>query len=155
MTDRLTEFLAGNVAVLGFGNRLWRDDGAGSVLAERLKDAHPHAPVFDAGMVPENFLEKVAATEPDRVLLIDAADFAGEPGEVRMFAGDDLAFTGISTHAGSPRMLAGYLEARTGAQVALLAIQTGNTEQGDGLSAEVETAVTVLAADLGQRCFEN
>ena len=32
----LSEFLLGRVCVLGFGNRLWRDEGFGSILAEAL-----------------------------------------------------------------------------------------------------------------------
>jgi hydrogenase maturation protease len=76
----LKSILKGRVTTLGFGNRLWGDDGAGSVLAERLKAANPDAPIFDGGMVPENYLEKVAATYPDTILLIDAADFGGQPG---------------------------------------------------------------------------
>jgi len=141
MTKRL---LKGRTAILGFGNRLWRDDGVGSVLAERLKALHPDAPVFDGGMVPENYLEKVAATEPDSILLIDAADFGGEPGECREFIGEELALTGLSTHAGSPQMLAAYLEARTGAEVKMLAIQPGDVGEGTQLSPRVELAVCAL-----------
>lgn len=143
----LSGSLAGTVAVLGFGNRLWRDDGAGSVLAERLKSACPEAVVFDGGMVPENYLEKVAAAKPDSILLIDAADFGGEPGECRVFVGKDLAFTGLSTHAGSPQMLAAYLEARTGAEVRMLAIQPGDVGEGEKLSPAVEVAVGKLCRE--------
>ena len=151
----LISLLEGKFAILGFGNRLWRDDGAGSVLAERLRAANPGAPVFDGGMVPENFLEKVAASNPGTVLLIDAADFGGSPGEWRLFGGEDLALAGVSTHAGSPRMLAAYLEERTGAEVRLLAIQPAETGQGSDLSAGVEDAVSRLFTDLVQACCEN
>jgi hydrogenase 3 maturation protease len=140
-------------AVLGFGNRLWRDDGAGSVLAERLLDARPGAAVFDGGMVPENFLEKVANTNPATVLLVDAADFGGEPGEVKSFHGDELAQAGFSTHAGSPQMLAAYLEARCGADVVLLAIQPVDVRAGDVLSTQVGKAVDELAV-LIAACYE-
>ena len=139
-------------AILGFGNRLRRDDGAGSILAERLQQENPGAPVFDGGMVPENFLEKVAATKPGSILLIDAGDFGGSPGEYRHFKGDELAFTGISTHAGSPRMLASYLEVRTGAEVSLLVIQPGDTGEGGELSLEVEVTVSHLASALSSLC---
>ena len=134
--------------VLGFGNRLWGDDGAGSILAERLQEANPGAPIIDGGMVPENFLEKVAAARPESILLIDAGDFGGAPGEWRLFSGEELAFTGISTHAGSPRMLATYLERRTGAQVTLLVIQPGKPGQGETLSPEVEASLSSLKEDL-------
>lgn len=141
------------LAILGFGNRLWRDDGAGSVLAERLEAANPHVPIFDGGMVPENYLEKVAASKPDTILLIDATDFGGEPGEWRLFRGDDLATTGVSTHAGSPRMLAAYLEARTGANVIFLAIQPSETGEGPELSAVVAATISYLTANLFHRLY--
>ncbi len=141
-----TERLGGVRAILGIGNRLWRDDGVGSVLAERLKAANPEAPIFDGGMAPENYLEKVAAARPEHILLIDAADFGGEPGEWRLFSGEELAFTGVSTHAGSPRMLAAYLEERTGARVELLAIQPADAGEGSELSPKVAAAVDFLAS---------
>ena len=142
------KILQGEVAILGFGNRLWSDDGAGSVLAGRLQATNPEAAVFDGGMVPENFLEKVAAVNPDSILLVDAADFGGEPGEWRLFGGEELAFTGLSTHAGSPQMLAAYLEARTGAEVKMLAIQPGDVGEGAQLSPRVELAVCTLLENL-------
>ena len=129
------------LAVLGMGNRLWGDDGAGSVLAERLKSAQPGLAVFDGGMVPENFLEKVAVTQPDSILLVDTVDFGGTPGECRILTGEDLAHTGLTTHAGSPRILASYLEQRTGAEVSLLAIQPENTAAGALLSDAVRSTV--------------
>ena len=144
----LKSILKGKIAILGFGNRLWGDDGAGSVLAERLKAANPEAPIFDGGMVPENYLEKVAATEPDTILLIDAADFGGQPGEWRIFSGEDLALTGISTHAGSPRMLAAYLQERTRANVKLLAIQPLHSHEGSDCSRPVSTTIARLAIEL-------
>jgi hydrogenase 3 maturation protease len=116
------------------------------VLAERLKAANPDAAVFDGGMVPENYLEKVAATNPDSILLIDACDFGGKPGEWRIFSGGELAFTGISTHAGSPRMLAAYLHERTGAEVRLLAIQGGEGAKGANFSLAVAAAISDLAS---------
>lgn len=136
------------LAVLGFGNRLWRDDGAGSVLAQWLKEACPDLAVFDGGMVPENFLEKVAAVDPDRVLLIDSGDFGGAPGAYRVLGGQHISSTGFSTHAGSPRMLSSYLVLRTGAVVDVLVIQPGDTSAGCGLSKVVEATVRELTAQL-------
>ncbi|MBT8039464.1 MAG: hydrogenase maturation protease [Gammaproteobacteria bacterium] len=151
MRAMLNGVLKGRVAVLGFGNRLWRDDGVGSVLAERLAQAQPGAPVFDGGMVPENHLERIAKATPNTVLLVDAVDFGGQPGEVRCFSGDELALAGLSTHAGSPRMLAAYLEARTGAIVTLLAIQPGDVSSGHELSGPVEAAISQVIEALGKR----
>jgi Ni,Fe-hydrogenase maturation factor len=59
----LSDFLTGNVVLLGFGNRLWSDDGAGSHAAEALSIV-PGLTAIDAGFTQENYLEKVIRLEP-------------------------------------------------------------------------------------------
>ena len=143
----LTPFLKGRVCILGFGNRMWRDDGVGSCIAEALQDC-PNLDSVDGGFVPENHLEVVASKNPDTILMIDAADFGGTPGETRLLQPGDVAVAGISTHAGSPQMLGKYLEARTGARVALLAIQPKDTSEGNELSPEVSATLKELVEKL-------
>ena len=147
LPDDLIAFLKGRVCILGFGNRLWRDDGVGSCIAEALQDC-PNLDSVDGGFVPENHLEVVASKNPDTILMIDAADFGGEPGEVRLLQPGEVALAGISTHAGSPQMLGKYLEARTGARVALLAIQPKDTSEGNELSPEVSATLKELVEKL-------
>jgi len=139
----LERFLEGRVCLLGMGNRQWRDDGAGSLIAEALQSC-PLFDVIDAGCVPENYLETVAGKNPDAILMIDAADFGGTPGEVRLIETKNVAQSGLSTHAGSLRMLAKYLRIRTGARIALLAIQPADCSAGDSLSPEVAQAAQYL-----------
>lgn len=131
------------LTLLGFGNRLWHDDGAGAILAERL-GARNGPLAINGGMVPENHLEQVVASQPDTILLADAADMGLAPGEYRVLPAAEFETGGVSTHAGSPRMLAAYLAERTGAEVYLLAIQPGDVSGGEGLSREVEMAVQDL-----------
>ena len=147
LTNELGELIQGRLCLLGFGNRMWSDDGAGSVLAEWMEGC-PGLDSIDAGMTPENHLEKVVKRKPGTVLLLDAADFGGSPGETRLLRAEHLVLSGISTHAGSPQMLASYLEARTGAKVALLAIQPKNTGEGGELSPEVSATLKDLAETL-------
>lgn len=141
----LAAFLKPPVCILGFGNRMWRDEGAGSHFAETLAGC-PGVTAIDGGAVPENHLEQVVRAGPASVLLVDAADFGGRPGEARLLEPSALARTGLSTHAGSPQMLASYLSARTGAPVALLAIQPAECSAGDELSPPVAAAVSALVA---------
>ena len=146
-SSALTSFLTGRVCILGFGNRLWRDDGVGSCIAEALQDCE-NLDAVDGGFVPENYLEIVAGKNPDAILMIDAADFDGAPGELRLLQPGDVVLAGVSTHAGSPQMLGKYLEARTGVPVALLAIQPKDTSEGDELSPEVATTMSDLVKTL-------
>ena len=150
--DDLIAFLKGRVCILGFGNRLWRDDGVGSCIAEALQNC-PNLDSIDGGFVPENHLEIVARKNPDTILMIDAADFGGTPGEARLLQPGDVALAGISTHAGSPQMLGKYLEARTGARVALLAIQPKDTSEGNELSPEVSATLTELVIQINTSCL--
>jgi len=144
---RLSSFLQGRVCILGFGNRLWRDDGVGSRFAEALESC-PDLDAVDGGFVPENHLEAVVRTKPDAVLLVDAADFGGTPGQISLLQPEDTALSGVSTHSGSPQMLARYLETRCGARVGLLGIQPGDTSEGDKLSEEVAAAMSELVKNL-------
>jgi len=131
--DQVTDFIDGRVCLLGIGNRYWRDDGVGSYVAESLESC-TEFDVVDAGFIPENYLETVAGKHPDTILMIDATDFGGTPGQVRLLYPDKVAYSGVSTHAGSLRMLAEYLQARTQARIGLLAIQPADTSEGEGLS---------------------
>jgi hydrogenase 3 maturation protease len=148
---QLARFLEGRVCLLGIGNRYRRDDGVGSQIAKSL-GAHPDIDTVDAGFVPENHLETVAQLKPDSILLIDAADFGGAPGELRLIQPNEVAFSGISTHAGSLQMLAEYLEARTKARVALLAIQPSDIDSGEDLSPGVFAAAKALQEMLPELC---
>ena len=149
--DQLTNFVNGHVCLLGIGNRYWRDDGVGSRIAEALESCEEFD-VVDAGFIPENHLETVAGKHPDTILMIDATDFGGAPGEARLLYPDKVAYSGISTHAGSLRMLAEYLQARTQARIAVLAIQPADTSEGEGLSPLVSETFKDLLGILPSIC---
>ncbi len=150
-TAQLKEFIDGHVCLLGIGNRYWHDDGVGSYLAEALESCQGYD-VIDAGFIPENHLEAVASKNPKTILMIDATDFGGRPGQVRLLYPDKVAYSGLSTHAGSLRMLAEYLNTRTQAPVALLAIQPADTSAGEGLSEEVARTLKSLLEILPAVC---
>jgi len=147
----LTRFINGHVCLLGIGNRYWHDDGVGSYIAEALESCQ-ELDVIDAGFIPENHLETVVLKNPDTILMVDATDFGGKPGQARLLYPDKVAFSGVSTHAGSLRMLAGYLQLRTRARIALLAIQPADTSAGEGLSAEVSNTFKVMLGILPGIC---
>ena len=88
----------GNVVIVGVGNALKADDAAGPVLAETLRKRFPDR-VFDAGQVPENYLGPIRRARPDTILLVDAADFGGAPGDVRLASDGDVGGLALGTHA--------------------------------------------------------
>ena len=150
---RLKGLLSGRVCVLGVGNRYRRDDGAGSLVAERL-GGRTGALTIDAGAVPENYLEKVARSRPDTILILEAMDFGGAAGEIRILDPGSIAPSGLSTHALSLQMTAEFLKARTRARLVVLAIQPANVGYGTQLSDEVTCAVGLVQEALSDALRE-
>jgi hydrogenase maturation protease len=73
--------------VLGIGNVLLGDDGAGVRLVERLRSelGADAANFVDGGTLSFSLLPYIEST--DSMLVIDAADFEGTPGSVELFEG--------------------------------------------------------------------
>ncbi len=73
--------------VLGFGNVLLGDDGAGVQLVERLRSelGADAANCIDGGTLSFSLLSFIEAT--DSMLVIDAADINGAPGTIGLFEG--------------------------------------------------------------------
>lgn len=143
----LSAFHRGKVCILGVGNRMKGDDGAGPVLIGRLS-GRVSAECVDAGVAPENYLEKIVRMKPDTILVVDAMDFGGVPGEIRIFEPENIVGGGISTHALSLQMVCDYLKARIPVRIFLLGIQPETAAFGVGLSSEVVTSIDSLAATL-------
>ena len=138
------------MAVVGVGQRLRGDDGAGPAVAQRLAPlADAALLVVDAGHAPENCLGPIVRFRPDAILFIDAARGGHAPGELLWLRPDEADSRGGSTHALSLAMLAGYLAAESGAAVHILGIEPANVAFGEGLSPAVERAVANAAATLG------
>ena len=143
----LNGLAAGKVVIVGIGNSLLADDGAGSLVAEGLRKAHPDV-VFDAGQAPENYIAPVRRAAPAAVVLVDAADFGGYPGEVRTAASDDVEGLMLGTHAAPLSMFMKMLIHETGADVRLVAIQVVDTTLGGNMSREVADSAAALVSQL-------
>jgi len=97
---------------LTVGNSFRSDDGVGPYLASRLKTLPVR--VVDAGFTPENVLDEVTALKPSRVIILDAADFGGSPGEVRIISEALIPETTLSTHMVSMNVISKILIENTG-----------------------------------------
>jgi hydrogenase maturation protease len=151
LKDQLAHFIDGRVCLLGIGNRYQHDDAIGPYLAEAL-ESRPDYDVIDAGIIPEDYIETTAHKHPDTILMVDATDFGGEPGEVRLLYPENVAYSGVSKQAGSLRMLSEYLQARTHARIGLLAVQPADTSDGKGLSQPVAETLDDLLESLPELC---
>ena len=125
--NRLGEKRPFRLAVLGVGHELRGDDGAGLAVARGLR---PFA---------------------SERLLVDAAQMDEPPGTIRWLAPDDITGVSASSHTLPLHMLARFLQAELGCEVALLGIQPADTSLGAPLSESVETAVSTIIQALVAR----
>ncbi len=146
--NELKDRVKGKIALIGIGNRFRGDDGVGPELVDRLKSQIPNLKsqieLIDAGEVPENYLEKIIQSRPDTILLVDAVDLGGPPGETELIEPEDLKGGSFSTHNASLKLVIDYLKSQTEATVLLLGIQPKNLRMDSGLSKPVEQALKTV-----------
>jgi hydrogenase 3 maturation protease len=139
------------VAVVGIGNSLRGDDGAGSAFIRALRRMTPRIPtsvlLVDAGTAPENFTGPLRQFQPTLVLLIDAAQLNETPGTIRLL--DAMQATGLdaSTHTLPLSLTARYLTRAVGCEIAILGIQPADNAYGAPLSPRVRRAVQRAARE--------
>jgi hydrogenase 3 maturation protease len=120
------------------------DDGIGSILASRIKDK-VHFKVFDAGISPENYLEKIIREKPDTVVIIDAVDFGGKPGEFKTLEAKDIKTVNLfATHNAAVSLAINYLQNNLKVDIIILIIQPKAIAFGDKLSQEVADTLDKL-----------
>jgi hydrogenase 3 maturation protease len=134
------------ISVVGVGNELKADDGIGIQLAKLLKVALPkqmkgHTFQFIATQSPEDHIHSIARFMPDVVLVMDAADFRGRPGQSRLIEEPQVEGFTYSTH-NAP--LTVFMEAVRRAapgrpRVLLVGIQAKRTGFGEAMSREVRS----------------
>ncbi len=140
LVRELAGLLTPHAVIVCAGSDLRGDDGAGPAVAERLGGDLPW-PVHDARTAPESFIGKVAAARPDVVVLIDATDFAGSPGDVALIPAERIVGQGPSTHGPAPQLFLRALLEIHPCRCVVLGIQPGCTDVGGPLSGPVQRAV--------------
>jgi hydrogenase 3 maturation protease len=139
----------GRLAIVGVGHELRGDDAAGLAVARALQGTDaPDRLVIVAGHAPENHTGAIRRFAPDLVLLVDAAQMDAPPGTVRWLSLSEIDGLSASSHTLPLSLLAHYLAATLGCQVALLGIQPLGTEIGAPLSPAVAVAVTAVTTRL-------
>jgi hydrogenase 3 maturation protease len=139
------------VAVLGVGNAMNGDDGAGVCVVRELAArmaATPSVLLIDGGTAPENFTGPIRQFRPDLVVEVDAAHLDQPPGTTAWIDWRDADGMSASTHTLPPSVLAHFLTTDLGCRVELIGVQPATLEMGRGLSPEVAAAVVRLADQL-------
>lgn len=135
------------ILLIGIGNPLRGDDGAGIALARRLLEQRKPG-VIDAGATPENHLGPARDYDPEIILLADAL-YCGSRNSWGLFRSDEIFSGPASTHNSSLAVVMEFLEKETGAEVFLLGIKARDRSWGKSLSPETEHTVNELAGLFG------
>ena len=136
--------------IVGIGNILKGDDGAGPLVCEQLKRENICAEVIDAGTVPENYIQPIIKKAPQNLLVIDAIDFGGAPGTIRIFEPDQLSSHVISTHSLSPRLFVDMVCQDISIDVYFVGIQPVHLQLGQPISQQVSFAIKELSQALAE-----
>lgn len=144
--------------IIGLGNPLMGDDGAGLAVLEALRAARLAADVepVDAGTIGMGLLHLLEGVK--RVILIDAVDMGLEPGAVRRFTPEqvalsDAAFDSLHQAGVAQVLLLAREMGMLPEELVLVGIQPERIERRSGLSrpvaAAVELAVELVLKELG------
>ena len=152
-----------SILILGCGNVLLGDDGFGPAVAQRLQDdfAIPaEVCVFDAGTSVREILFDVILSDkkPSKIVIVDAMDCGGSPGE--LFAPDirsipETKLSNFSLHQVPTSNLLRELRDLCGVEVIVMACQVSHTPEtvNPGLSMPVKQAVHRAAELLAKAHF--
>ena len=99
MNDFLKDYE--KLIILGIGNELKYDDGAGPFIVSRLSKeiSKGNIILINAQTVPENFTGKIRKENPSHIIIIDACLMGLNPGDYQIVNSDEFTNIGISTHS--------------------------------------------------------
>jgi len=143
LEKQLEKLRSDKIVIIGIGNSLKGDDGAGPSVCKKL-DGRICAKVIDAGTVPENYIQVIVREKPKSIIIIDSIDFGARAGEIRVFKSEQLNGVVISTHTLSPRVFADIINSYVDSDVYFFGIQPAQVNLGQLMSVEVVRAVEKL-----------
>ena len=136
----------GDLILIGVGNPLRGDDGVGveiaRILMQYLRNERVKVLIVEDRV---DLIPRIIEDVNSRIILIfDAADFGGRPGEVRIMSPDEASGKTISTHDMPLSLMLRVAEKDAPAYV--LGIQVETLEFGRGISPAVKAAADEVAS---------
>jgi hydrogenase 3 maturation protease len=131
--------------LLGIGNPLNGDDGAGTYVAGQFRK-EGWIPL-SCGTAPENFTGIIRRTRPDCLVLVDVAAMGLSPGEYRVIPRHRIADVSMGTHQLPLSMLIDYLSDAAG-RIFLIGIQPERVAAGEEISSRVREGADRLVHEL-------
>lgn len=144
---RLKAFLKGStrIALLGVGSELCGDDAAGIMVAHRLDHAcrkRKSLAVFFGFSAPENLTGPIKKFAPQRLIIVDTANFKALPGEVKIIPIGKTGGVSFSTHRLPLKVIADYLLKTARCKTLVIAIKPKSVSYGAAICAEVKEATS-------------
>jgi hydrogenase maturation protease len=149
LTNLLTPQKASHTLIITVGNRFRADDGVGPYIASGLKQSNSLS-VIDAGYTPENIIDEAIGLLAQRIIFIDAADFGGLPGELRLIDAEHIPQASLSTHSIPLPVISRILCEDTKAEIYFIGIQPKSVEHREGLSCEVSSVADALIKHINE-----
>jgi hydrogenase 3 maturation protease len=143
LADLHLKCLGEKTMILGVGNTLRGDDGIGPALIRNLQ-GKIGCSLLDCGEAPENYLQKIIDSGPSTIIIVDAADWSGPPGEIRQIHLEEISNPSFSGHNASLRLSLDYLRAHLRARIMIIGIQSRTREFLDPISPEAKRTLKVL-----------
>ena len=141
--QQLNKLRGSKAVIVGIGNTLKGDDGAGPLVCQRL-EGKTCAELIDAATVPENYIQPIIKKAPQNLLVIDAIDFGASAGMISIFRPEQLNSIVISTHTLSPRLFVDMIKEEIEVNVYFVGIQPAQTQLGQPVCPQVNEAVQQL-----------
>ncbi|MBN2104930.1 hydrogenase maturation protease [bacterium] len=135
-----------SIVLVGLGNPMRTDDGAGLKLLEKIKqtDVFSASHFIFAETNPENYLQNILDCHPEAVVFIDTARFKQPPGTIQWLKQYNLEEFRISTHAFSMTLVEEYLRAHQSMSFYYLGIQPYSTKIGRRMSSVLKRSLELF-----------
>ncbi len=132
---------------VGMGNSLMRDDAAGLHIVDGIKDRARSAcvTILNVEDVIENYVYRIAESDCDNVVIIDAMQSGAETGSVLFCRVNELdeVISNFSTHKLS-LILSGKVLEKHGKEVWFMGIEARDIDFGTGLTDEVKHSADII-----------
>ncbi|NIO44014.1 MAG: hydrogenase maturation protease [Candidatus Aenigmarchaeota archaeon] len=121
-------------AVMSIGNPIKSDDNIGNIILDKLDVENIKK--IKAGVTPENFIKELK--DYDEVMILDALEFGGSIGEVKVFELNEIKDVVTSTHSIPIDLLKRFLP---DSKIKIIGIQPKNIDFGEKLSEGLESKI--------------
>ena len=126
------------------GNDLRGDDACGPYICKNI--TNPLIRKIDAQSVFESYVWEIIEIAPKKLIIIDAADFGGEIGEIRLLDENNIKnYRMVSTHTlGIDMLIKVIRDELKNIEIYIIGIQLKNIEFNHPLSPEVRKSCNMI-----------